>query len=227
MALRTGHGTSAAGGQPLVIEVPPPDELGPITPGVAPDQRRGRGYGKPFDSSSARRAGAKGGRRKGELSSFRRALERLGLQHIAVGPENEQHIIAADDLRREQAGQLARFSGGKLGPAPCSVLASAALQKAGEAILFEEALRMRKRDPEGAANLLMKARMFGDSARQNLLAAHHLAELEAKSERMLSRRKTLSGEGSGGDDADEKASEKRRREEEVRNAGAITVRGDG
>jgi hypothetical protein len=167
MALRTGHGTGA--GVPRV-EVLPADEL---PAGVhAPEQaaskgeRRGDGTWTKGASTDQR----KGGRSR---AGNTRLARRMSLEGLEVDPSFRPYKRAAADFRRTQVHALARtVGGGKCGPAPASIIASAAWQLAASRFLFDTA--------QGDLEKLTAASRLANDSRQNLLAAHELCAREAK-----------------------------------------------
>lgn len=169
MALRTGHGNGA--GVPRV-EVLPPDELpdgvpAPI-PASAAEQRRADGRFLPGNATAAEGGKAK----KGKVA----LAIRLGLTEIEPSAAFAPYRSAAVMFRRRQCGELARTVGGGIcGPAPSSIVATAALQLAASRYLFDRAGVTS--DPD----LFAQASKLANDSRQNLLAAHELCAREAKS----------------------------------------------
>ena len=168
MTLRTGHGAGA--GQPR-IEVLPADELpAGLHAHRAPEGAQERTAKGTFAGGSAT-AQASGGRAK---AGSTRLARRLGL--VADFPDSEfnPYRRAAADFRRAQVAHLARTVGnGSCGPAPASLVATAALQLAVSRYIFDRAERVE------AADLALASRL-GNESRQNLLAAHELCAREAK-----------------------------------------------
>lgn len=168
MALRAGHGKQR--GSPR-IEVLPVDELPVGVPGPAreekPTDRDPTGAFRPGNSLAA-----EGGRaRKGQT----RLADRLGIAQLASGNAFAPYKKAAAAFRRMHCTLLARDAGGgQLGPAPSSLVATAALQLAWSRYLSD--LAAESFDPAMA----VQASRLGDASRQSLLAAHELAVLEAK-----------------------------------------------
>lgn len=167
MTLRAGHGAGA--GVPR-IEVRPVDEL----PAGVPDPKRLRPpaverdeLGRLADSASAAELGALGGRTRAGKA---RLAVRLSLGETFADPRFEPFAKAARAFRRMQVAHLARdVGGGYCGPAPSSLVASAALELAGSRFAFEV-----------LGDLALGSRLAGAS-RQNLLAAHELCAREAQS----------------------------------------------
>lgn len=162
MALRAGHGNGA--GVPR-IEVMPPDEaltgLQAEPLGESTDERRPDGRWLP----GARTAQAAGGKTAAEKTGLAR---RLALGETFADPRFEPYAKAAKHFRRVQVTRLAReVGGGHCGPAPASMVASAALQLAASRFAFEI-----------IGDMIMGSRLANDS-RQNLLAAHELCAREA------------------------------------------------
>ena len=182
MALRTAHGTARAGGASVVVEVPPADELRPFqaqgqTQPSAPFGGRRNAFKR--GSEQAKRAGAKGGASRANKAALRAQLSKLGLGDLATAPEFTTYITEAEDFRSAQAAELAELAGGMCGVGPSSMVATAALQLAGSRYLF--VIAGREKDAELAVKIFARAASLGDSSRQNILAAYHLAELQARS----------------------------------------------
>jgi hypothetical protein len=164
MALRSGHGINK--GKP-VIEVLPVDEL-PAGIAVPPPSelrtdRRKDGTFKPGNTLAAQGGLAKKGTTK--------LARMLGLTEGDA--RLQPYLRAARDFRRLQTTTLARtVGGGVCGPAPASIIATAALQLAASRYLFDHA--------HGDRDTLKTASALGNDSRQNLLAAHELCAKEAK-----------------------------------------------
>lgn len=168
MALRSGHGNGA--GVPR-IEVLPADELPVGTPASArPESPTDRGArGKFAPGNKLARAGGKATAGKTRLSS------RLGLRGLPTGCEFRPYKAAASSFRRAQCSVLAAtVGGGYCGPAPSSMVASAALQLAWSRYLSDTAATT------GDADMALQASKLADASRQNLLAAHELAAREGQ-----------------------------------------------
>jgi hypothetical protein len=167
MALRSGHGTGS--GSPR-IEVLPPDELPVGTPVSArPGSPRDRGEAGRFAPGNALASvGGKATAGKTRLSS------RLGLRGLPEGCGFRPYKAAASSFRRAQCSSLAaNVGGGYCGPAPSSMVASAALQLAWSRYLSDTAAET------GDADMALAASRLADASRQNLLAAHELCAREA------------------------------------------------
>jgi hypothetical protein len=165
MTLRNGHGNGA--GVPRV-EVLPVDEL---PAGVPDPQRCGQPavqrdeLGRLAGSAAAAELGALGGRARAGKS---RLAVRLALGETFADPRFTPYAKAAKAFRRAQVAALARdVGGGRCGPGPSSIVASAALQLAASRFAFEV-----------LGDLVLGSRL-ADGSRQNLLAAHELAAREA------------------------------------------------
>ncbi len=181
MALRTGHGAGA--GVPRV-EVLPADEL-PV--GVAAPEPRPEAMRRPpyaAGSAEAQEAGRRGGKRKAGATAL---ASRLGLSNIVADPSFAPYKGAAESFRRAQVTRLAStVGGGECGPAPSSIVASAALQLAASRWAFDRSMHE------------LGSKLANDS-RQNLLAAHELASREAQSRpRPMSRTAAVIAELTGG-----------------------------
>lgn len=97
----------------------------------------------------------------------------------------------ARSFARAQQNEMAKsVGGGFCGPSPCSMIQSAALQMAYAAWLQEKAEKLMDDETQlsEVRELLGEARVFQNSSRQNLLAAHEMCAREA-----LSRRNSKSG----------------------------------
>lgn len=168
MTLRKGHGNGA--GQPR-IEVLPADELPAGIPCDARSEHPGdRGeHGKFAPGNSLARVG--GTRRQG----ITRLAARLSIGNLTADPAFQPYLRSAKCFRRAQCAAIARDVGaGVCGPAPSSIVASAALQLAASRYLFDLATA-------GDPALFHVASQLANASRQNLLAAHELAAREAKS----------------------------------------------
>jgi hypothetical protein len=170
MTLRSGHGNGA--GVPRV-EVLPPDEL-PIgvhakVHGASTSERTNGGKW----TKGARTDQSKGGRSRAGMT---RLARRLGLAAVERDPAFEPYRRAAADFRRTHVTHLARtVGGGSCGPAPASIVATAAWQLAASRFLFDTA--------RGDTDKLTAASRLGNDSRQNLLAAHELCAKEAVARR--------------------------------------------
>jgi hypothetical protein len=167
MALRSGHGNGA--GIPR-IEVLPPCELPLGVPSPAqqrsPTDFDARGKFAPGNALSRRGGKARAGKT--------RLAERMGLRPLPSGSDFGRYKAAAVGFRRAQTSALAAsVGGGHCGPAPSSLVASAALQLAWSRYFSDKAAEVG--DPE----LALTASRLGDASRQNLLAAHELCAKEA------------------------------------------------
>lgn len=169
MTLRKGHGNGA--GVPRV-EVLPADELPVGVPGEArTESPRDRAEAGRFARGNA--LARLGGRARAGKT---RLADRLGLRKLPEGAAFAQYKAAAVSFRRAQCAALAaNVGGGYCGPAPSSMVASAALQLAWSRYIADEAAI--KGDPD----LALVASRLADASRQNLLAAHELCAREAAS----------------------------------------------
>jgi hypothetical protein len=167
MTLRKGHGRGA--GVPR-IEVLPADELPAGVPDVArqesPHDRGEAGRFAPGNSLA--RLG--GHARRGKT----RLAERMSLAKLPEGAAFRPYKAAAVSFRRAQCAELAKSVGGGIcGPAPSSLVASAALQLAWSRYLGDLAAT------SGDADMALKASRLAEASRQSLLAAHELCAKEA------------------------------------------------
>jgi hypothetical protein len=96
------------------------------------------------------------------------------LKTIPGGSEFRPYKAAAVSFRRAQCVSLAAsVGGGFCGPAPSSMVASAALQLAWSRYFSDQAA------DGGDSELALTASRLADASRQNLLAAHELCAREA------------------------------------------------
>lgn len=168
MTLRKGHGNGA--GVPRV-EVLPADELPAGVPGEARDESpadRGEG-GKFARGNSLARRGGESRRGKTRLAS------RLGLRTLGEAAPFRPYKAAAKSFQIAHCAELARsVGGGVCGPAPSSLVASAALQLAWSRYLSDVAAE------NGDAETALKSSRLAEASRQSLLAAHELCAREAQ-----------------------------------------------
>lgn len=170
MAVRSAHGSGASA---LVrVETSPADELPRGLPADADaTSRRAAGEGGRF--APGNRRSVLGGRAKRGKS---RLTARLGLADLPDDSSFAPYRRAAATFRRVQCAELARtIGGGVCGPAPSSIVASAALALAWARWTSDQAAA--KGDPELATRALRMA----DTSRQMLLTAHELCAREAQS----------------------------------------------
>ncbi|HEY5373885.1 MAG TPA: hypothetical protein VIK01_09360, partial [Polyangiaceae bacterium] len=126
MTLRAGHGNGA--GVPRV-EVLPADELPKGVQGEALAEHRAERQADGTFRPGARTAQSAGGSASREMT---RLARRMTLGKSLSDPRFEPFAKAASAFRRTQVTALARsVGGGHCGPAPSSIIASAALQLAG------------------------------------------------------------------------------------------------
>jgi len=162
MTLRKGHGNGA--GAPR-IEVLPVDESLRGIPALPAAERPGERRSDGTFAPGARSAQAQGGQASAGKS---RLARRLRLGDSFADPRFEPYARAARGFRVAQLTSLARsVGGGQCGPAPSSIIASAALQLAASRFAFEI-----------LGDMVQGSRLANDS-RQNLLAAHELCAREA------------------------------------------------
>jgi hypothetical protein len=100
---------------------------------------------------------------------------RLGLSNLPKGADFAPYRRSAATFRRVQCAELARtVGGGVCGPAPSSMVASAALALAWSRYLSDRAAQT------GDAETASKALIAADKSRQMLLTAHELCAREAQ-----------------------------------------------
>lgn len=171
MALRTAHGNAAKHGALLVVETLPADELPrgvqATTQVESTTERQADGRFR----KGTRTAQSQGGKaRKGKT----RLASKLGLTKLTSDAAFAPYLKAAEDFKRAQVASLARtVGGGYCGPAPSSIVATAALQLAASRHFFDLAAE------SGDADLAVKASRLGDASRSSLLTAHELCAREA------------------------------------------------
>jgi hypothetical protein len=170
MSLRKAHGSGK--GAMVRVETLPADELPDGLPANADDASR----------AAAEETGAfKPGNRRSVLGGKARAgktrlAERLGLAKLPESAAFAPYKSHAVSFRRAHCAELARnVGGGYCGPAPSSIVASAALALAWSRYFSDVAAST------GDHELAMKAIRLGDQSRQALLTAHELCAREAES----------------------------------------------
>lgn len=171
MSLRKAHGAGA--GALVRVETTPADELplGVQAPAQvsAGGERRADGTFAP-GARTVQSAGGRATRGKSRLAA------RLGLSSLPDDSAVRPYMASAATFRRVQCAELARtVGGGVCGPAPSSMVASAALALAWSRYLSDVAAAT------GDPDLAQRAIRMGDSSRQMLLTAHELAAKEAQS----------------------------------------------
>lgn len=168
MTLRKAHG---AGSSALVrVETAPVDELPVGVPASAreasPNERGTRGR-----FAHGNRIAVDGGK---ATAGKTRLAAKLGLSKLAEDADFAPYRRAASSFRRAQCAELARVVGGGVcGPAPSSVVASAALALAWSRYFSDKAAAT------GDADYAIKSAQLADKSRQHLLTAHELAAREA------------------------------------------------
>jgi hypothetical protein len=170
--LRSAHGAARDGGRTVVVESPPPDELGAgvVAPPRPPVLRDAQGRLLPCPGlSELGRAGARA------LHESRQLSRLLGLWQPPESDAYHPYHRMAREWRDEHTATLAAtVGGGTVGPGPASIVASAALQLAASRYLFDLGAQ------KGDARILASAARLADQSRQSLLSAHALCALEAK-----------------------------------------------
>lgn len=186
-----GHGEGA--GRPH-IEVGDP-RVGRPAPEAAPSgPADGRVGGRFTPGEAARNAGRAGGLARARKSQGRWA-KLLRVEKIFTDLEHEEYFEGA--LKERQEWYLAQCAyvassvgGGVCSPGVASILETASWERCFSTILFQAGTVRRfawdidhKRTPKTIprTELLVVAARLGDSSRQNILAAHSLAAVEARS----------------------------------------------
>lgn len=167
--VRTGHG--AGKGQPHV-EVPRDAMPRPV---AAPSAGNGaplvfRQDGQIGDSATARELQRRSVEKRARNL---RLVDSLGLAAIAEASAFAPYRTGAEHFVEHHLGELATLAGGKVGSAPSTMVASAALQLAASRYCFD-----RFAETADAALMKLGSSLANDS-RQNLLAAYSQAVLEA------------------------------------------------
>jgi hypothetical protein len=167
MTWRQGHGAGV--GQPR-IEVLPPDEL----PEGVPAQAREASPADRGDQGRFARGNALAAIGGKALVGQTRLANRLGLRKLGDESAFRPYRAAAASFRRAQCAALAAsVGGGRCGPSPSSIVASASLQLAWSRFLSDLAAET------GDAKLALDSSRLADASRQNLMAAHELCAREA------------------------------------------------
>lgn len=173
MTLRKAHGKAGQFSPGPRVEVPPADELGeglhvPSHGNAGAERDAGGRFQK--GASSVQAAGGRGKRQKLALAT------RMGLGDLMPNPDFAPFHRAAQAFAAAERKRLREpVAGGQSSPAMDAVVSSAAWQKAVSEYLYEKAAQT------GDVDTMTKASRMANDSRQNLLAAHHLAELAAKS----------------------------------------------
>lgn len=165
MSLRTRHGNAAKYGVGLVVETPPLDELARGIPDPSKSVQAPRRRGRRFEAADPHTIAAAraGGRSRAGRSTL---AHTLGV--TSTDPEWRKLLGQAEQFRRQQVKELRdNVGGGKCGPAPAALVASAALALAGS----------KRAYAQGDASLGSK---LSEQLRQHLLGAHQLCALEAQ-----------------------------------------------
>lgn len=168
MSLRSGHGKGR--GAPRV-EVLPVDELPAGVRGPAKHAANRDASGKlrpgPGTSALARRAALA----KQEAAAIGRLA---GLWEAPEGHAFQPYQRLAREWRERHLAELAAtVGGGKVGPGPASIVATAAMQLGASRWLHDRGAET------GDAKMLLDASRLANDSRQNLLAAHELCAREA------------------------------------------------
>lgn len=171
MTLRARHGNAARFGSGPVIETCPADELPAGVPDDArPESPADRGEGGLFARDNG--LASKGGKARAGKT---RLADRMGLRSLPEGAPFAPYKRSAASFRRAQCSELARtVGGGRCGPAPSSLVASAALQLAWSRFLSDMAAEA------GDGELALKASRLAEASKTSLLAAHELCAREAQ-----------------------------------------------
>lgn len=169
MALRSGHGRGA--GVPRV-EVLPVDELPAGIPAPTSPPAKRDTTGKLLPGPGTRELARKAARAKHEALSIGRLA---GLWQAPDGHAFQPYQRLAAEWRTRHLSELAAtVGGGKVGPGPASIVATASLQLAASRWLHDLGAK------SGDAKSLLDASRLADASRQNLLAAHELCAKEAQ-----------------------------------------------
>lgn len=172
MTLRKAHGKAADYSPGPRVEVPPVDELGAGVrvaeqAGAGPERDGGGRFRK--GARSVQAAGGRGKRQKLAIAT------RMGLGDVPTRSDFAPFHRAAQAFATAERKRLREtVAGGQSSPAMDAVVSSAAWQKAASEYLYAQAAKT------GDAETMFKASRLANDSRQNLIAAHHLAELAAK-----------------------------------------------
>ncbi len=169
--LRTGHGNAKEHGTSVVVEGIPHDELPEGVPAPArmerPEDRAQDGRFAPGNALAA--AGGK------EKARRRKAKTILRIREVPSGAPFRPYSVAGDDYAAARIRELSqKVGGGRIGPGVAAMVSRAALQHAWGLYFSDRAAETG--DPK---DVQTASRLFND-ARQNELAAHSLAALEAE-----------------------------------------------
>lgn len=168
MALRSGHGSCH--GTPR-IEVLPVDELPAGVPAPASPAPTRDAAGKLLPGPGTRALAIKAAKAKHEAAAIGR------LAGLWEAPEDHPfqpyQRLAVEWRSRHLAELAATVGGGRVGPGPASIVATASTQLAASRYLHDRGAQ------SGDAKMLLDASRLADSSRQSLLAAHELAAKEA------------------------------------------------
>jgi hypothetical protein len=115
--------------------------------------------------------------RRGGLQTAKnvRLVDSLGLSKLVESTSFGPYRTAAEAFVRHHLDHLATMAGGSVGPAPSTMVASAALQLAASRWAFDRGAEAND------ASLIKLGSTLANDSRQNLLASYQLAVLEAKS----------------------------------------------
>jgi hypothetical protein len=103
-----------------------------------------------------------------------RLVDSLGLSKVVEATTFGPYRTAAEAFVRTHLECLAGMAGGSVGPAPSTIVASAALQLAASRWAFDRGAEAND------ASLIKLGSTLANDSRQNLLAAYELAVREAK-----------------------------------------------
>lgn len=171
MALRTGHGTGA--GVPRIEVLPADESPQPVAaPVPAPSAPLCfREDGRIADTATAKALGSMGGTKKAQRV---RLVDSLGLSKLIDATTFGPYRTAAEEFTKHHLAVLATQAGGHVGPAPSTMVASAALQLAASRWAFDRGAEAND------ATLIKLGSSLANDSRQNLLAAYELAVREAQ-----------------------------------------------
>jgi len=165
--------TSTTRGRSVVhVEAPRADELPAGTPGPARPVATRDGSGRFVPGAGTSDLARKGGKAAHES---RQLAALLGLWEV---PDDHPYAPYARLAREWRDAQIERLSatvgGGEVGPAPASIISSAALQLAASRWLSDKGAQ------DSDSKLLLEASRLANDSRQGLLAAHELCAREAQ-----------------------------------------------
>lgn len=155
----------------------PPDELPkPIAapPPVPAVPLKFDEKGRFADAETAKEAGRLGGLAAAKARQVAKLLRTMGLK--ATSEEFRVYREAGEEFVEQHLKELAQMAGGRVGSGPRALVMHAGWQMAFSAFFKDKAAEM----PLPDVKVVKEASLFGDSMRQNIMAAYELAVKEAQ-----------------------------------------------